>query len=73
MITSTIAAGLKHGQILHHITAKQANGKEPLRVRVTGKCKLWKRDPERFQLPVKHGLYEAGYIDNANAEFWVVA
>ena len=41
----------------------------PTRCRRNGKTKTWKRSPERFQIPVKHGLYEYGYIteDNANA------
>lgn len=35
-------------------------------VRKSGKCQTWKRSPERFCMPVKHGLYESGYIDNHN-------
>lgn len=30
---------------------------------VNGKVKLWKRDAKRIQIPVKHGLYTYGYID----------
>lgn len=35
--------------------------------RVNGKCKTWKRDSARFSLPIKHGLYDYGYLTNENA------
>ena len=38
-----------------------------VQVRANGQCKTWKRDPERFQLPIKYGLYEYSYITNENA------
>jgi hypothetical protein len=34
--------------------------------RVNGKVKTWKRQPERFQIPVKYGLYVYGYITEKN-------
>ena len=37
-------------------------------LRVTGKCKTWKREPEKFHLPVKFGLYESWYIDQRNCK-----
>lgn len=55
-----------------HVTLKNADG-TPLRVRRTGKTKQWKREPERFEFPVKHGLYQSAYITNANAHEWNVA
>lgn len=72
MITKEQAVALKHGTILHHNTATQGKG-APLRCRVNGKCKTWKTRPEEFKLPVKHGLYEHGYIDETNAAGWSVA
>lgn len=36
--------------------------------RRNGATKLWKRDPARFQVPVKYGLRYYGYITPANAE-----
>ena len=41
-----------------------------MRVRVNGKCKTWKTRPNDFCLPVKHGLYTYGYIDQNNAAEW---
>jgi hypothetical protein len=38
------------------------------RVRASGKCQTWKRDPGRFHLPVKYGLYESGWIDQTNCK-----
>lgn len=45
----------------------------PIAWRANGACKTWKRDVERFQLPVKHGLYNYGYITNDNAHLFEVA
>ena len=75
MITKAIALTLKHGQILHHKTLKNAD-KTPMRVRVSGKVQTWKTRAEDFKIPVKHGIYENGYIDNCfirNASEWEVA
>ena len=71
MITKEIALTLRHGQILHHKTLKNAD-KTPMRVRVTGKVKTWKTRPAEFKLPVKHGLYDSFYITEYNAEQWEV-
>lgn len=43
-----------------------------VRCRRNGQTKTWKREPSRFQIPVKRGLYEYGYIDNNNAHEWRV-
>lgn len=45
---------------------------KPINWRANGKCKTWKRSPERFQLPIKHGLYSYGYITNDNAHLFEV-
>lgn len=45
---------------------------KPVRWRANGKCKTWKRDPARFQLPIKHGLYSYGYITNENAHLFII-
>ena len=61
MITLAQAKALRHGTILEHTVNKNADG-TPQRWRVSGKPKTWKRSPERVQVPVKHGLYNNGYI-----------
>jgi hypothetical protein len=45
---------------------------KPNKWRANGKCKTWKRQPERFQLPIKHGLYDYAYITNDNAHLFIV-
>ena len=76
MITKEIALTLRHGQILHHKTLKNAD-KTPMRVRVTGKVKTWKTRPDHFRIPVAHGLYTFGYVENTyernNSGEWEVA
>jgi len=71
MITKQLAETLKHGQILHHITLKNAD-KSPLRARVNGKLKTWKTRPNEFSLPMKHGLKTCFYITQASANEWEI-
>jgi len=37
-----------------------------VRWRVNGAVKTWKTQPERFEIPVKHGMYDFGYVTNKN-------
>jgi hypothetical protein len=41
-------------------------------VRQSGQVKTWKRDPKRFRMPVKYGLYESSEVtqDNASDFHW---
>ena len=55
MITKEIAQRLRTGQTLYHKELTNKDG-SPLRARVNGAVKFWKRSPERFQIPMKHGL-----------------
>lgn len=63
------AINARYGQIFHHVSAKNADG-SALRVRVNGKCQTWKTRPCEFRLPVKHGLYGYGYVDQQNCGLW---
>ena len=70
MITKEIAQRLYTGQILYHKGLTNKDG-SPLRARVNGVVKFWKRSLERFQIPMKHGLREYFYITNKeNADNW---
>ena len=42
-----------------HITALAVNGVSRT-VKVNGKVRTWKRDPNRIAVPYKYGLYEYG-------------
>lgn len=60
-LTLKQAKALKYGTTLYHVSNRNSDG-TPQRWRVNGKPKVWKRSPERVQVPVKHGLYSYGYI-----------
>jgi hypothetical protein len=55
------AKNLKHGDTLLHRINKNHDG-SPQQWRVSGKVKLWKRDPSRIRVPVKYGLYRNDYV-----------
>lgn len=61
--------GLPHG-CLRLIGPRGGEQYEIVRARVNGACKTWKRRPEAFRLPVKHGLREYAYVTESNAQWW---
>lgn len=70
MITKEQAVMFGHtGKTLYHYRMRNAD-KTALRVRVNGYCKTWKRSPERFRLPIKHGLRDCSYITEQDAHEW---
>ena len=60
---------LPQGTTLHHKTAKNADG-TPVRCRITGKPRLWKRRPNYFEVPVKHGLRNSFRLTPQNIGEW---
>lgn len=54
-MTKQDALNAHYGDIWHHVSEKNADG-TPKRARVTGACKTWKRDPDRWYLPMKYGM-----------------
>lgn len=40
------------------------------RWRRNGATRTWKRDPERFEVPIKHGMYQYATIDAHNASYF---
>lgn len=61
------AKQLKHGDTLEHKKLSNADG-SPMRFRVSGNVKTWKRDINRIKVPLKHGLYDNGYLVNGTNE-----
>ena len=57
----------------YHRTLKYKRSDRPIEVRRMGRTKLWKRQPDKFRVPVKYGMYDSFYIDNDNAHEWSVA
>jgi len=55
--------------IFYHKTIKDSKG-QPIKAKRNGKNKLWKTRPNDFQIPVKRGLYEFGYITQENYNDW---
>ena len=61
------AKKLKYGQTIYHKTLTNSDG-TPMRFRVMGSVKTWKRDPNRIRIPLKRGLYETGELTNGTWE-----
>lgn len=45
---------------------------ETFEYRVSGKLRTWKRDTERFELPLKHGMYGPSYTltEHTSSDIW---
>lgn len=63
MITLEQAKALQYGQTLYSSLHRNADG-SPRRWRVNGKVRTWKLDPNRVEVPVRHGLYSYDTIRN---------
>lgn len=59
----------KHGDVFCHKTLKNRDGLA-VRAKVNGKLRTWKRRPDYFKLPMKHGMYDCFYITPANIDEW---
>jgi hypothetical protein len=66
MITIEQAKALEYRETIHSNNQRNADG-TCQRWRVNGRLKTWKRTPNQFQLPVKHGLYAYGYVTQETA------
>ena len=72
MITYEQAIKLRHGQILHDVVRKNADG-TPVRWRVNGATKVWKTRPGHFRVPLKHGMWDYDYVDQDTAGMLEIA
>jgi hypothetical protein len=61
-ITLEQAKALQFGDYIHSNHFTMADNSTPVRWRVNGMVKRWKRDPDRIQIPVKYGLYDHAYL-----------
>jgi hypothetical protein len=71
MITPDILRNLPIGTILHHVTLTGPD-RLPVRCRTSGKLREWKRYPDRWEQPVRHGLRNNFIIGPGNAHLWVL-
>jgi hypothetical protein len=69
MVTLKEAKELRVGTTLHNTKLYNADG-TPMRARVTGKVKTWKKDPNKIKVPLKHGMYDYGYLTEDNTNEW---
>lgn len=67
MITLEEAKNLTYRTVLHHNVYRNADG-TPQRWRVNGKPKTWKTRPDEVRVPLKHGLYDYGYLTHENLD-----
>jgi len=72
MIGKGQALKLRAGAEIYQLGSENADG-TPTRWRVSGKCKVWKRDLKRFKVPIKHGLYEHAYLTEENKELFTTS
>lgn len=61
MITLEQAKSLTVGTILYHTKYKNADH-TPMRWKVSGQPKTWKRDDSKVKVPVKFGLFGYDYV-----------
>ena len=54
-----------HCTAYHHIWFR-ANDGTARNVKINGKVRTWKRDPNRIEVPIKYGLYEYGTLTAAD-------
>ena len=64
-ITLEQAKKLKSHQTIYMIHHRNSDG-TAVRWRVNGMPKTWKTRPNEVQVPLKHGLYDYGYLDQHN-------
>ena len=75
-VTKEIAVAASHGDEFHRGRCTKTVGPRgkvtvhQTRARVFGQCKTWARQPEKFKLPVRNGLYDCGYIEQYNCDDW---
>lgn len=66
MITKSQAETLNYRDDIYSLKSSDSRGFAH-RCRVNGKMKTWKRDTERWELPMKFGLYDAFTLSPWNA------
>ena len=62
-----------NGQIMKVSDGTTNTLDNPVNWRANGKLQTWKRHPEKFKLPIKHGLFAYGYITEENCHLFEVA
>lgn len=69
-MTRDEALTLTPRQTVYHATLRNADS-SPLRARVNGQIKTWKRD-NRIHIPMKHGINTYFYLTLENLSEWLL-
>lgn len=69
MINKEIALSLALGTVLYRSNEQNLDN-TPQRWKVNGRCRVWKREPMFFELPIKRGAYQFDYVNPGNARFF---
>lgn len=62
-----------YGECVCHVGPRGGVSERITHVRRSGATKVWKRDPLRFRVPIKFGMYESGEITEDNCELFHTA
>lgn len=68
-ITFEEAMALQPGELIYQLTATNADG-TATRWKVNGETKWWITRPGEFQIPLKRGLREYGYLTHENMKLF---
>lgn len=71
MISKRQAMELKHDTIIFQIGRTNVDG-TPAQWKAVGRCKTWKRDSNRFSVPIKHKIYGNMQLTNENRKFYTL-
>lgn len=72
MITKEQASSLHHGDLIHYGKCKKVVGprggvrRKIVRLRITGRLRLWARTPEKWEIPIKYGYYDTYRLSDRN-------
>lgn len=65
------AKQLHYGQVVYEVGEYNVDG-TARRWQVKGKAKTWKRSPDRVSVPIRHGMYNYGYINEGNFQYFTL-
>lgn len=68
-ITLEQAKKLTHGTVLYHKSEKNADG-SPQKWKVDGDVLIWKKEPKRVSVPLKHGMYIFSHLTERNLYYF---
>lgn len=71
-MSTTVTKENQEGINMFYSTELKNADKTRLRARRNGETKTWKTRPAEFKIPIKHGMYDYGYITEQEAQYWTI-